>query len=166
MKTSIHAKSLSKQIHASQTRRFSGDPYFVHPERVANILQGVGCADYIISAAYLHDAVEDTDTTFEYISDEFGFQVAHLVFEVTSKESGITKYGKDNYIAYKVAKMSRKALLIKLADRIDNLLDNGSEKWLTKYKNSTKKMIDSILTRNDLTFEHQILIAQLVTIIY
>jgi len=166
MKTSKSAKLLSQKIHSNQIRKFSGDPYFKHPERVAKMLEDLGCEDYIISAAYLHDTVEDTDTTLEFLTYEFGFSVSHLVFEVTSKESGIIKYGKDNYIAYKVSKISRKALLIKLADRIDNLLDGGSENWLRKYKESTKKMIESILKRDDLTYQHQVLLNQLVAIVY
>ena len=166
MKTSQLAKSLSEKLHSSQIRKFSGDPYFLHTQRVAKKLEDLGCSDYVVSAAYLHDTIEDTDLTLEELTSKFGFQIAHLVFEVTSKPSGIEKYGKDDYIAYKVSKISRKALLIKLADRIDNLLDGGSESWLSKYKNSTKKLIDSVLKRDDLTFEHRILINELVSIVY
>lgn len=166
MKTSQLAKSLSEKLHSSQIRKFSGDPYFLHTNRVANMLKDLGCTDYVVSAAYLHDTIEDTDLTLEELTNKFGFQIAHLVFEVTSKPSGIEKYGKDDYIAYKVSKISRKALLIKLADRIDNLLDGGSESWLAKYKISTRKMIDAIVKRTDLTIQHHILLNQLISITY
>lgn len=99
----------------------SGEPYFCHPEQVASILCVVTNDDSIISAAYLHDTLEDTATTLQELKDAFGEEIANLVFEVTHE-------GKKDVIGYYFPRLkSRKAILIKLADRLSNL--SRMETW-------------------------------------
>jgi (p)ppGpp synthase/HD superfamily hydrolase len=67
--------------HASidQRRKYTGEPYIVHPIAVAALVRSVPHTPEIIAAAYLHDVVEDTPVTIEEIRAEFGDEVAALV---------------------------------------------------------------------------------------
>lgn len=83
----IHkAYVLSKTSHGNQ-KRHSGDPYFLHPLTVAEILTDLKLDQETIAAALLHDVVEDTEVPLEDIEKQFGEDVAKLV-------NGVTKFGK------------------------------------------------------------------------
>ncbi len=119
------------EAHSDQ-RRKSGEPYIIHPVCVARIVAEeleLG-ADPVI-AAFLHDVVEDTPYTIEYIRERFGEEVAFLVDVVTKKKD--TKYVQskqiDNFRQI-LASMQYdvRALLIKLADRLHNMRTLSSMK--------------------------------------
>jgi hypothetical protein len=115
----------------------------------------------LISAAYLHDTVEDTDTTHEALHDLFGGLVASLVKELTSDPEQIKKVGKAQYLAHKMAAMSSYALVIKLADRLDNVKDITTARtpqWRQKYKNETEHILNYIEKTRALSGTHQKLI--------
>ena len=75
--------------HGSQTRA-SGDPYFMHPLEVADILTGYKLDGSSIITALLHDTVEDTDATIEEIQSLFGPEVGKLV-AARAKKAGVEK---------------------------------------------------------------------------
>ncbi len=116
---------LSKTSHGNQ-KRHSGDPYFLHPLAVAEILIDLKLDQETIITALLHDVVEDTDVTLEEIEKTFGENVAKLV-------DGVTKLGKIESISAneRVAENFRKltlamsedirVLFVKLADRLHNM---------------------------------------------
>lgn len=111
--------------HAPQ-RRKSGEPYIVHPIAVAKIVAELGLDEISISAALLHDAVEDSDLTFDDVQAEFGPDVAAIVDGVTkldrlrfdSKEAQQAATFRKMLVA-----MSKdlRVLIIKLCDRLHNL---------------------------------------------
>ena len=68
--------------HVGQ-HRISGEEYVEHPLHVARILADLGLDGQTLSAALLHDTVEDTDLTLEQVEAEFGAGVARLVEGVT-----------------------------------------------------------------------------------
>ena len=72
------AYEVAERAHSSQ-KRSSGEPYIIHPLHVALILIELGMDTACISAALLHDVVEDTPVTLEEIRQEFGGEVALLV---------------------------------------------------------------------------------------
>jgi len=90
-------------------------PYFdSHILKVVAILKSVTGDIDIITAAYLHDTIEDTGTTYQEIADLFGDRVVGLVYEVTHEGKG-----RDNY--YFPRLKSREAIMLKFADRLSNI---------------------------------------------
>lgn len=69
--------------HSGQRRRLSDAPYFLHPMEVASIVGTMSDDQNLLAAAVLHDTVEDTDTTLEEITENFGKRVALLVMTET-----------------------------------------------------------------------------------
>ena len=116
------AFNAADKAHSGQLRK-SGEPYITHPVAVAHILIDLGMDLPTVMAALLHDTVEDTSYSIEYIKDEFGDEVAALV-------DGVTKLDKLTYgptaeaetLRKMVVAMSRdiRVLVIKLADRLHN----------------------------------------------
>lgn len=119
------AYDFAKKHHGSQTRD-SGEAYYSHPIRVANLLAEVRLDEVTIVAGLLHDVVEDTDIDIGDIEVRFGADVAELVDGVTkldklefaSKEAAQA----ENFQKFILAMTSDiRVLLVKLADRLHNL---------------------------------------------
>ncbi|MFV8756003.1 RelA/SpoT family protein [Nannocystaceae bacterium ST9] len=119
------AYELAEECHAGQMRK-SGDPYLIHPLRVARTLAGLGLDTPSVVAGILHDTVEDSELTVFDLTERFGREVAMLV-------DGVTKLGKVPYLSTRenqaesfrkmLVAMSRdiRVLLVKLCDRLDNM---------------------------------------------
>ncbi len=111
--------------HGVQLRE-SGEPYIVHPLKVAEILASMEMDQTTIVAALLHDCIEDTKATFETVAEKFGVDVAQLVDGVT-KLDGIEFRTKDEQKAESLRKMffamakDIRVVIIKLADRLHNM---------------------------------------------
>ena len=113
------------EAHRGQSRR-SGEPYITHPVAVARIVAELGLDDVTVSAALLHDAVEDTRLTLADLEADFGPEVARIV-------DGVTKLDRvkfDSKEAQQAATMRKmlvamakdlRVLIIKLADRLHNM---------------------------------------------
>lgn len=114
----------SKMKHEGQMRK-SGKPYFAHCKGTAQNLISWRMDVDTISAGFLHDILEDTDTTAEEIREKFGENIAHIV-EGVSKISSLPFRGietqAENFRKMILA-MSRdiRVILIKLADRFHNM---------------------------------------------
>ena len=72
------AYRLAKNLHGNQIRK-GGEPYIVHPVEVALILAKLGFDENVISAALLHDVVEDCGVSLDEIKSEFNHEIAELV---------------------------------------------------------------------------------------
>ena len=113
------------KAHEGQLRR-TGEPYVTHPIAVADIAADLGLDEATITAALLHDAVEDTGITKEWLAEEFGDQVAAVVDGVT-KLDRLEFDTKEEQQAATIRKMfiamaqDWRVLLIKLADRLHNM---------------------------------------------
>ncbi len=97
---------------------------FKHSIQVANLLSSNKCKDEVIIAGVLHDVLEDTSITYEDLRKEFGKKIADLVHEVTHEGQ------KDNHGYYFPRLKSKDAIMIKYADRLNNL--NRISKWDTE----------------------------------
>ena len=112
-------------MHGAQARE-SGEPYVVHPLKVAEILADMEMDQTTIVAALLHDCIEDTKASYDNIEQNFGADVARLVDGVT-KLDGIEFRTKDEQKAESLRKMffamakDIRVVIIKLADRLHNM---------------------------------------------
>ena len=121
----IRAFELANEAHKEMKRK-SGEPYIMHPIAVAKIVaKEIGLGTTSVVCALLHDIVEDTDYTIEYIESNFGPKVASIVDGLT-KISGV--FDKNSSLqAENFRKMlltlsdDVRVILIKLADRLHNM---------------------------------------------
>jgi len=119
------AYKFASRLHKGQYR-VSEEPYIIHPCEVALILADLRVDKHTIMAAFLHDIIEDTDTTPEQVEEEFGEDVKNLVEGVTklgkyqfqSKEERQAENFRKMFVA--MAKDVR-VIFLKLADRLHNM---------------------------------------------
>ncbi len=124
-------EDVTKAYHAAEEahkeqHRVSGEPYILHPLAVAQILADMKIDTTTITAALLHDVVEDTACTLEDLRQEFGREVAFLV-------DGVTKLSRLNYRTKEDQQLNSmrkmflamakdvRVVVIKLADRLHNM---------------------------------------------
>lgn len=121
----LRATRFAADKHKNQ-RRCDADatPYINHPISLADLLVNEASIEdpVVICAALLHDTVEDTETTFEELVSAFGSEVASIVLEVTDDRTLAKSERKRLQIAH-APTISRRAKLVKLADKICNLRD-------------------------------------------
>jgi GTP diphosphokinase / guanosine-3',5'-bis(diphosphate) 3'-diphosphatase len=116
---------VAARFHEGQLRK-SGDPYIVHPLGVAKIVAELGFDDITITAALLHDVVEDSEAGLTDIEEAFGGEIAELVDGVTKLER-LHFSTKEQQQAATFRKMilamakDLRVLVIKLADRLHNM---------------------------------------------
>ncbi|HHT15724.1 MAG TPA: bifunctional (p)ppGpp synthetase/guanosine-3',5'-bis(diphosphate) 3'-pyrophosphohydrolase [Clostridiales bacterium] len=127
-------------------KRMSGDPYFVHPVFIASVLAEMQLDPPTIAAGLLHDTAEDCEgVTIEVIEKEFGEEVAVMV-------DGVTKIGRINVKNWeeRQAESLRKmilamgkdirVILIKLADRLHNMLTLGYQPEEKQYRTAQETL--------------------------
>ena len=119
------AYKLADAAHKGQ-KRVSGEDYIIHPLAVAKILTDLQIDDITISAAILHDVVEDTTHTLDEMRELFGDEVAMLI-------DGVTKLGRIQYKSKEEQQLESyrkmflamakdiRVIMIKLADRLHNM---------------------------------------------
>ncbi|MDE0686035.1 MAG: HD domain-containing protein, partial [Candidatus Poribacteria bacterium] len=73
------AIEIAAEAHQGQYRKGTDTPYITHPYAVGLILMEAGCTEAVIIAGILHDTVEDTDLTLEFIRERFGNTIANIV---------------------------------------------------------------------------------------
>ncbi len=124
----FEALAFAAHKHRNQRRKdVEASPYINHPIALARTLAVEGGVVDIktLIAAVLHDTVEDTDTTFEEIRAMFGAKVADAVREVTDDKT-LAKPDRKRLQIEHAPHMSKRAALVKLADKTSNLRDVAS----------------------------------------
>lgn len=122
----IRAAHFAEEKHKEQVRKYSGVPYITHPARIATaITLYPGATEEMVAAAWLHDVLEDCDSSYIELRVEFGETVANLVHELTNDSKIVLPKGnreqrKLHDIA-RISKISQQAKIIKIMDRFDNL---------------------------------------------
>ncbi|URN83042.1 RelA/SpoT family protein [Acetobacterium wieringae] len=121
----VKAYDLAREAHKDQ-KRLSGEDYVIHPVSVAYILAEMQMDTETIVAAILHDVIEDTIYSYDYIKEEFNQNIADLV-------EGVTKIGRIGFqskeesqaenLRKMILAMSKdiRVILIKLVDRLHNM---------------------------------------------
>lgn len=114
------------RAHAGTERRGKGFPYIVHPLEAVGIVATMTSDQELLSAAVLHDTVEDTDITLEQIRAEFGNRIASLVATETDMPVGEMNLEKNWRIRKqaaidRLASASRDAKIVALGDKLSNM---------------------------------------------
>jgi len=146
------ALQFATAAHEGQVRKYTGEPYIVHPVEVMEIVKTVSDDAAMHAAALLHDVVEDTDITIEDIIREFGDDVAQLVDDLTDvskPEDGNRKTRKALDRAHS-AMASARAQTVKLADLISNGRDIlQHDRHFAKVFLAEKDLLLEVLTKGD-----------------
>jgi GTP diphosphokinase / guanosine-3',5'-bis(diphosphate) 3'-diphosphatase len=128
MELVLRAAAFAAEKHRSGRRKDEdASPYINHPITAAYILVRAGIEDpAVLASALLHDTVEDTLTTVDELEVVFGYEIANIVAECTDDKS-LPKLERKQAQIDHAPKLSHKAKLVKLADKIANVNDiNGA----------------------------------------
>ena len=116
------AELFAKEKHAKMTKART-TPYSVHLESVVSRLKSIGIVNEdVLCAAWLHDTIEDTDTRFDDIFEQFGRDVAILVSSL-SKDANLPRKERESQYVMQLKNAPFEAKLIKLCDIAANLSD-------------------------------------------
>ena len=160
MNTVERARIFATAAHAAvgQTRKYTGEPYVVHPIEVSELVASVGGTDAMVAAALLHDVLEDTGVTFDVLEAEFGSEVAELVLwltDVSKPEDGnrSTRKALDRQHS---AAAPAEAQTIKVADLISNTRSIvAHDPGFAKVYLEEKRMLLEVLTKANSTLLNQ-----------
>ncbi|MDD9892947.1 MAG: RelA/SpoT family protein, partial [Gammaproteobacteria bacterium] len=124
------AYEVARKAHSTQFRK-SGEPYITHPVAVSKVLADMRMDYQTVCAALMHDVIEDSETSREYLADEFDEAIANIV-------EGVSKIGKMDKRSAKAAQAANfskmlmamnddiRVIIVKLADRLHNMRTLGS----------------------------------------
>ncbi len=151
METVLRAAMFAAEKHRTQRRKDIETPFINHPIQLAYILVQAGIEDpVVLAAALLHDTIEDTNTTHDEIEIVFGHEVANIVAEC-SDDKRLGKLERKQEQIERAAKISARAKLVKLADKIANVSDidgappaGWSVERKREYFDWAKKVVDQM----------------------
>lgn len=120
----LKAVAFAAEKHRDQRRKDAeASPYINHPIALANLLKQQDVGDVVVlCAALLHDTIEDTETTVAELRREFGDAITDVVLEVTD-DTTLKKTERKRLQIEHAGSLSKRAKLVKLADKICNLSD-------------------------------------------
>ncbi len=130
--------------HANQKRKFKSEPYMAHIVRTAELLANYTDDTKLLCSAYLHDVLEDTDTSYDELENRFGREIAQTVLKLS------TFHVKD------WSKLDRESLLVKLCDVLDNVQDSldAPKSFTYEYFRRIYIMLEEVISRKDLESTH------------
>jgi len=157
----LKARGFVEKKHEGQMRR-NGEPYINHPVRVADLVLKYCVAPRVEEfaiAALLHDVLEDTDSGISELRKEFGEFVTLLVLEMTADKYASDRLGKTEYLCKRLSDkkyISGWALIIKLADRLDNVSDFDvmPGDFVREYSGQTLRILDALEKNRELYRTH------------
>lgn len=165
------AWDFAKEAHKTQIRKFINQPYFdAHVQKVNGIVKRYTRDEDIICASLLHDVLEDCyedpDVGYLELKEKFGKRIADLVVEVTSVGDEIDHDydgSKTNYLIDKMTHMSDDALVIKLADRLQNISDafTATERFRNKYYKETVNIIADLEKNRPMNRTHMMIVREI-----
>lgn len=153
-----HAQYFAIGAHGSQKRKYTGDPYWYHLRNVSDTLRTTdGIINRfgfnILTVAWLHDVVEDTDTSIFTVQELFGDDIAKYVSDLTepSKEFGNREQRKEYYNDI-LSKADPLVQTVKLADMIDNTssIEEHDPEFARVYFHEKRRLLE-IMTKGDTT---------------
>ena len=145
----FRAMEFAMQAHATQTRKYTGDPYWVHLAEVAGIVATVRPDPHVLITAWLHDSMEDQGVTSETIIDLFGSNVTYGVALLSDLEEG-NRATRQRLSRERLANAPGWVQDIKLADIISNVssIKLHDPKFAVLYLREKKAMVDVLTLGN------------------
>jgi (p)ppGpp synthase/HD superfamily hydrolase len=143
-------KAMNFAIAKHGDQKYGGDkPYVYHLNCVFMVLRRFGVDnEALLQAAFLHDVIEDTNTTYEEVEATFGNEVAELVEAVTNEE-GINR--KERHLkTYPKIRAVHNSIILKLADRIANVEETF------KNKDSRNEKLFAMYVQEHRNFKHEL----------
>jgi (p)ppGpp synthase/HD superfamily hydrolase len=133
----LEAASFAARAHRHQLRKDGATPYASHPFRVCMIVRDLFGFDDLrmLMAALLHDVVEDTNTDFDEVAEEFGAEVAQWA-AMLSKDKRLPDEQREEAYLRTLCAAPWQVQVCKLADMVDNLTD------LAKSKGDRQRSVD------------------------
>ena len=149
----VDAVDFAATKHRTQRRKdVEASPYINHPIALAHVLafEAKVSDEHVLVAAMLHDTLEDTQTSFAELKERFGLAIARTVAEVTDDKT-LSKSRRKALQIEHAPHLSRRAKLVKLADKICNLRDvaaNPPQDWplsrRREYFDWAKEVVDGL----------------------
>ncbi len=138
----LRAAAFAARKHRSQTRADGVTPYFSHVTRVSFVLRDLYGVDdpSALAAAFLHDTLEDTDTDYDELADDFGKTVADYVVALT-KNAMLPKSERETEYFARLGAAPEIVQIIKLADCYDNVTDRARGPKMPKTMETAKKLL-------------------------
>ena len=143
MQSFLRAAGFASRKHQGQTRADNQTPYFSHVARVTLILShlfGVEDED-VLTAALLHDTLEDTATDYDEIAAQFGAKVADYVVLLT-KNVMLPKKAREEDYMQRLTDAPEPVMIAKMADLYDNLSDRIFSPKLRKTAATAERLLD------------------------
>lgn len=140
------------EAHASTNHTYDNKPYSIHLIMVANIARKYidiipdQCQDEVLSACWLHDTIEDCRLTYNDLKNEFGENVAEIVYAV-SNDKGKNRKERAGNKYYDGIKRTAWATFVKLCDRLSNIQYSAEtqSRMLQVYQKEQENFIDCLL---------------------
>ena len=144
----LRAATFAARKHHGQMRADNQTPYFSHVTRVTLILAhlfGVQDED-VLTAALLHDTLEDTATDYDEIAEQFGPLVAEYVVLLT-KNVMLPKLKREADYEARLCRAPEPVIIAKMADLYDNLSDRINSPKLRKTAQTAERLLEAFRTR-------------------
>jgi (p)ppGpp synthase/HD superfamily hydrolase len=117
----FRAIEFAAAAHRGQYRKGTRLPYILHPMNAARLLIDANCEEHVVTAALLHDVLEDTSATAEELVSIFGPRVCELVVAVTEPDKVTSWEDRKNHTLAILRESDAEVLLVALADKLDNI---------------------------------------------
>lgn len=121
MNNILRAKLIAEVAHFTQRRKYTNEPYIEHCRRVAEMAGRAGVCGNAVAAAWLHDVVEDTPITLDFIAERCGCVTASYVRDMTdTKNMYMNRAARKEFDRMRLADAPPDVHTIKCCDLIDN----------------------------------------------
>ena len=135
------AQKFAYEKHKNQKRKDGVTPFSEHLEGVVNRLKNLGVANQdVLCAAWLHDIIEHSDTTFDEINEIFGNTISVMVLSLT-KDSELAKKERESQYIQQLKDSTPEAKMIKFCDISANLKDIANAPISKTQKNKQIKKL-------------------------
>jgi (p)ppGpp synthase/HD superfamily hydrolase len=149
------ASEAASQAHRGQFRKNGKTPFIIHPKRVAELVKFYGGDHIGVIAAWLHDVIEDCDDGENIVQATLRLtnlpqreqvEIFAIISALTKNPDIHGKYERLADILERINQAPSQAILLKLCDRMDNLIDarDRGHKFLSVYLSLTDQIIDGL----------------------